>query len=279
MNLSEARARAMDRLAKADVPLPALEADMLVCEAAGLTRTDIHSHPEKPFSVSASARLETMICRREKREPIQYILGVCGFRGEEYEVGPGCLVPRPETELLVTEALHVFDTGRFADWGTGSGCLAASMLLERPASAAIALEHEPAAIRRAWKNLYTKGLLDRCLLWHCGFARAPVDEGTLDLVVSNPPYIPTDELSGLMPEVSLYEPVRALDGGADGLDAYRILLPWASFVLRSGGFLVAETGGGDQPAVVSAMAPESFDHEKTVNDLNGTARVLVLKRK
>ncbi|MEA3507329.1 MAG: peptide chain release factor N(5)-glutamine methyltransferase [Synergistota bacterium] len=279
MNLREARARAMDRLARAGIPLPALEADMLVCEAAGLTRTCIHSHPEKSFTVAASAKLDQMLCRREKRESIQYILGVCGFRGEDYEVGPGCLVPRPETELLVKEALDVFETGRFADWGTGSGCLAASLLLERPASTAIALEREPAAIRRAWKNLRSMGLLDRCLLWHCVRAQAPVDEGTLDLVVSNPPYISTHELPGLMPEVSLYEPVRALDGGADGLDAYRILLPWAALVLRQGAFLVAETGGGDQPAEVAALASDSFDHEKTVNDLNGAARVLVLKRK
>ena len=159
---------------------------------------------------------------------------------------------RPETELVVEEALRHFVKGSFLDWGTGSGCIAATILAERPLSRGVAIEVSPQAIEWAWKNLRRYNLLHRCLLWHSReMSDIPVPSQSLDLIISNPPYIPTAAIGRLMKEVAGYEPYVALDGGEDGLLYYKELLHVAPIWLKPGGMLVVELGDSSQGEVLA----------------------------
>jgi release factor glutamine methyltransferase len=219
------------------------------------------------------------VSRRKEREPLQYILGSCPFMDLSIAVGPGCLIPRPETEMLVVESRKHFSGGVFLDWGTGSGCLASAILIENPRSRCIAVEKEPLALSWAWKNLKYLDLLGRCLLMHTSDPRkVNIHDPGLDMVVSNPPYIPSGKIQQLMPEVSAHEPSAALDGGPDGLAPYRLLVPWSAHALRPGGVLILEIGDDSQVSEIEMMSGRSFSLESIVPDLQGISRVLVLKR-
>ncbi|MCL2767806.1 MAG: peptide chain release factor N(5)-glutamine methyltransferase, partial [Synergistaceae bacterium] len=217
------------------------EAKILLLELSGLSETEIAAHPEKNVETLNCTKIFESVERRMKREPLQYILGKAWLWGKEYSIGEGVLIPRPETELLVEAALEN-DFDSFLDWGTGSGCIAASLLCERPAICGVAAEVSPISLVRAFENLKRLGVINRCILWH---SRTPDDIplSQTDLIVSNPPYVEAGKLSGLMPEVR-YEPVTALDGGADGLDFYRMLVRYAPTKLRPGGRLLFEIGEG-----------------------------------
>ncbi|MCL1941337.1 MAG: peptide chain release factor N(5)-glutamine methyltransferase [Synergistaceae bacterium] len=217
------------------------EAKMLLLELSGLSEIEIMAHPEANVAAQNCAKIFEAVGRRTQREPLQYILGKAWFWGKEFSVGEGVLIPRPETELLVEAALEG-DFDYFLDWGTGSGCIAAALLCERPGARGVAAETNPLSLIRAHENLRRLGVASRCVLWH---SRSPFDIPLrrADLIVSNPPYIKTDEMPNLMAEVRR-EPVIALDGGADGLDFHRTLIDYAQKVLRPGGRLLFEIGEG-----------------------------------
>ena len=168
------RAAARERLSQAGIQNAAQEADWLLCHASGFSAAALLAHQDNPLDEAAQKRLELELRRRENGEPIQYILGSAPFRDLELEVGPGALVPRPETELLVDLALSLLpdDGFVFMDWGTGSGCIAASILLERPRAFGFLAERNPKALSCAWRNLRRLGLLGRALLIH---SRTPGD--------------------------------------------------------------------------------------------------------
>ncbi|MGC9490279.1 MAG: peptide chain release factor N(5)-glutamine methyltransferase [Thermovirgaceae bacterium] len=278
MKVGRARNLATEHLRKAHVESPGFEADLLLEWASGLSRAFLHSHPETDLSAEVCARFQGAIERRCRREPFQHITGEAVFFGLSLESSRGALVPRPETEILVEAALENLHGGFFIDWGTGSGCIAAAILVNRPRAFCFAVECSPAALQIAWRNLKKHGLLSRALLWHGKEPwKVPVKPGSADLVVSNPPYIPDSRILSLMPEVRLYDPRKALSGGSDGLDAYRALLPWAFHVLKSGGALVLEIGGQEQEREVRNLAG-SFRFEEIRRDYQGHPRVLVLKK-
>jgi len=279
LDLRELRKETAAILAEAGVESPRLEADLLISHITGWERASLMAHPERPFPDDLFPALEEALRRRAAREPLQYITGVCEFMGRTFRVGPGCLVPRPETELLVLESRKYFRQGTFLDWGTGSGCIAASILLDNTESRCVAVDGSPRAIAWAWRNFKEKNLLGRCLLCHSpSFERIPMPQGGFGMIVSNPPYIPTGVIPGLMPEVSRYEPLCALDGGGDGFDHYRSLAQWARTSLAPGGIFIIEMGSDEQAERFISTARETMRPLSIVRDLQGSARVVVLKR-
>lgn len=278
MKVGRARSLAASCLRTACVESPSFEADLLLEWASGLSRAFLHAHPETDLSKEACERFQGAMKRRCRREPLQHVIGEAVFFGLSLEAGRGALVPRPETEILVETALENFSGGFFVDWGTGSGCIAAAILVKRPRAFCLAVERSPAALLIAWRNLKKHGLLSRTLLWHGREPwKVPVQPGSVDLVASNPPYIPDSRILSLMPEVRLHDPREALSGGIDGLEAYRLLLPWAFYVLKKGGALVLEIGGQEQEREVRNLAG-SFRFAGTCQDYQGHPRVLVLKK-
>ncbi|MDO9509461.1 MAG: peptide chain release factor N(5)-glutamine methyltransferase [Thermovirgaceae bacterium] len=279
MDLKDARSLAAREIGAAGIERPWYEADLIISSLTGYDRSRLHADPHKTLSDEMVPIFLEAISRRAEREPLQYILGNCRFMDLTLAVGPGCLIPRPETELLVIESRKHFRRGVFLDWGTGSGCLAAAILQDNPESRCIAVEKEPKAIMWAWKNLKNSVLLGRCLLWHSGDpGRVPVPGPGLEMIVANPPYIPSGEIPGLMPEVSMFEPSSALDGGLDGLDFYRLLVPWSAEVLRPGGVLILEIGDDGQAREIETICSRVFSVESLVRDLQGISRILVLKK-
>ncbi|MGC9371798.1 MAG: peptide chain release factor N(5)-glutamine methyltransferase [Thermovirgaceae bacterium] len=278
MKVGRARSLAAACLKNACVESPNFETDLLLEWASGFSRAFLHAHPETDLSAEACAQFQGAIERRCSREPLQHITGEAGFFGLSLEAARGALVPRPETEILVETALENFTGGFFIDWGTGSGCIAAAILVNRPRAFCVAVDRSPGALQVAWRNLKKHGLLSRTLLWHGKEPwKVPVKPGSADLVASNPPYIPDSRILSLMPEVRLHDPREALSGGSDGLEAYRILLPWAFHVLKSGGALVLEIGGQKQEREVRNLTG-SFRFAGTLRDYQGHSRVLVLKK-
>jgi release factor glutamine methyltransferase len=279
LELREARKLASTRLAEAGIERPWFEADLLICHILRIERVTLLAHPERIFPGDHIPGLMDALERRAAREPLQYITGHCEFMGHLFRVGPGCLVPRSETELLVLESRKHFRGGVFLDWGTGSGCIAVSILLDNPRSRSVAVDSSPRALSWAWGNLKESGLLRRCLLCHSpSFERIPVPTAGFEMIISNPPYIPTEVIPELMPEVGRYEPTSALDGGKSGFDHYRTLVEWAPAVLAPGGALILEMGTDEQAERLISIIQKPMIFESITRDLQGNARVIVLKR-
>jgi len=222
------------------------------------------------------------VARRLVGEPLQYILGEAHFWGISFEVGEGVLIPRPDTEFLVESALRHLPAdfpSLFLDWGTGSGCIAIALLMERPGARAIMAEKNPRSIAWAWKNIRRNKLNGRALLWHShGLGDIPVEKGSLDLVVSNPPYIPTKNIADLMHEVRDHEPHMALDGGGDGMNYYRTLFHSAPALLKEGGALIMEMGDAAQAEKAKTIAPNSIILTEEIADFSGNPRCMVWER-
>jgi release factor glutamine methyltransferase len=248
------------------------EAKMLLLELSGFSETEIMAYPEKNVETHDCIKILESTERRMKREPLQYILGKSWFWGREFSVGEGVLIPRPETELLVEAALEE-DFDSFLDWGTGSGCIAAALLCERPGINGVAAEINPLSIVRAFRNFKRLGVIDRCILWH---SHSPDDIpiSYTDLIISNPPYIETGKISSLMAEVQ-HEPLIALDGGDDGLDFYRMLIRYAPAKLRQGGRMLFEIGEG-QADYFRYNLPCEFKLNYIRKDYQGIERIVSL---
>ncbi|MDR2527925.1 MAG: peptide chain release factor N(5)-glutamine methyltransferase [Synergistaceae bacterium] len=250
MTLAKIRKLLIESLRVSEAVNSVQEADMFLCRLLNVARASVLGHPEKILTKEESAAVLKALDRRASGEPAQYILGEAHFWGLTFQVGEGVLIPRPETELLVEMALAYLPPSSpslFLDWGTGSGCVAAALLLERPLARAVLAEKNPLSLWWAWRNLKRHGLLSRGLLWHSREPRdIPVWKNSLDLVVGNPPYIPTGEIPNLMREVREHEPHLALDGGKDGLDCCQALLRFAPLWLKTDGVLILEIGGASQ---------------------------------
>ncbi len=279
MNAAEAGRRLIRELTAAGVPSPVLEAGMILSFVCGLPTSFFLARPDFELTEERMAELLRISERRSRREPLQYILGEWDFFGRTLATPPGVLIPRPETELLVEKTLERLPgEGTFLDWGTGGGCIALSILHEKPASSGIAADSNPLALRTAWNNLHRYNVLSRCLLWH---SRTPDDipasASSLDVLVSNPPYIPTERLETLMEEVR-YEPLSALDGGTDGADCYRGLFAAGERMLKPNGSLLFEVGDGAQAVFLEKIALECFKLDGIIDDFSKTPRVISWRR-
>ena len=300
-----------------------LSAEWLLSEATGLRRIDLYVNFERPLSMEERDVLRGFVTRRASGEPLQYITGEVAFRHIAVKVRPGVLIPRPETEVLVSEALALLpaperrcaedslsyaeleellapkeeaDEGQEAKGGeepalaldsscaplvadlcTGSGCIACSIAYERPRARVVATDLAPEAVALARENAVALGLEDRVRVLECNLADAIPDRlnGSFDLVVSNPPYIPDAVMEKLPDEVSDFEPRLALAGGPDGLDIFREMLPIMHRLLRVGGAFACELHEEclDDAAILARGA--GYESVEVKADLAGRPRILV----
>lgn len=262
-------------LAEANVDTPRLDARLLLAHAAGLTQAGLLQDPNR--SVDAAA-YRALLDRRVAREPVALILGHQEFWSLPFAVSNATLVPRPDTETLIEAALAVLDRAAIRsvlDLGTGTGCLLLAALSELPGAWGVGVDLVPAAASLAQCNARALGLHGRAAFL-CG-EWATAISGQFDLVLSNPPYISAPDLTSLMPEVKRYEPMSALNGGDDGLEAYRAILPDLRALLSPGGLAVLELGIGQSDAVTALATASGLRQAGLRSDLSGVPRALLLR--
>ena len=279
--LVEAWASARNRLTAAGIDTPVIDARVLLEAAAGATRADLLNDPRRPLSAEQAERLDAYLGRRERREPISHILGRKGFWTLMLQVGPQVLTPRPETELIVSQALEAFAPSapfKLLDLGVGSGAIALAILAERPAARALGVDASEEALAVARDNAAQLGLAGRLALLRGDWTTGLGDDA-FDLVVANPPYVRSGDIAGLDPEVRDYEPRLALDGGADGLEAYRRLAPEVLRVLKPGGRFLLEIGAAQAREVTALMQAAGAGEPGVLKDLAGHDRVVAGQKK
>lgn len=257
------------------------EARLLLRHVTGWSAARLVSEPRAVVPEPAAARFEALVEARAGRAPIAYLLGEREFWSLPIAVGPGALVPRPETETLVEAVLgRIPDRAaalRVLDLGTGSGCLLVALLHLYPRAFGLGVDRSAEALAWARANLARHGLLGRAALVRADWAAALV--GPFDLVVANPPYVASGELAGLAPEVARHEPPAALDGGPDGLAAYRAILPDLSRLLAPDGLACLEIGRGQEGPLAAEAAAHGLEIATMRADLAGIVRCLVLRRR
>ena len=271
---------------KHDIESPRLDAEILLAHSLGLNRIDLYLRYDQPLDADELAAYRQIVKRRAAREPVAYIVGRREFWGLDLKVGPQVLTPRPDTERLVEVALALLasmadrSVVRVLDLGTGSGCIALALAHSFPPAQVVATDISRPALGVARGNVAHHGLEDRIqLVAGKGVAMFAPSHTRFDLIVSNPPYIPTAEIERLEPEVRDYEPRGALDGGGDGLAAYRRIIPAAAGLLRAGGQLMVEIGW-DQREAVMRLARQS-GHYRQIEcfaDYGGNDRVMRMER-
>lgn len=275
-SLVKAWTMARAKLEAAQIEQPVIDARLMLEAAAGASRTDIITDPHRPLTETQLAILETYVERRCRREPVSHILGRKGFWKVMLSVNAHVLSPRPDTETIVERALVAFPEGRafsILDLGVGSGAILLAILAERSAAKGLGVDRSAEAIAVARDNAASLGLERRCAFLR-GDWTAGLEDLRFDLVVSNPPYIPTDEIETLEPEVRDHEPRIALDGGPDGLDAYRHLAPGIMRVLKPGGVFFVEIGPGQSSAVEALFQDAGAAEVHTIKDLSDRLRVV-----
>jgi len=269
---------------KYGIDSPRLTAEILLGFCLGIRRLDLYLQHDRPLEKQELAQFKTLISRRRNHEPVAYITGEKGFYESRFQVGPGVLIPRPDTEILVTTALDLLAEApvkqqTVLDLGTGSGAIVVSLAKAAPENRFFAGDISAAALDTARKNACREKTATIFFFrgsWFDALTPCPV----FDLIVSNPPYIPTASTTGLAPEIQNHEPVSALDGGPDGLDCIQKMLVSACDYLAPGGHLLLEIGY-DQKSDVMAFAKTcpGYDTIACIKDLAGHDRVVHLKKK
>jgi release factor glutamine methyltransferase len=263
--------------AAAGIESAALDARLILCAALGVDHADLVREPDHAIGVAAE-KLALLATRRIARAPVSRILGHREFYGLDFVLGPAALDPRPDTEILVDTILDTLrprsDTPlRLLDLGVGSGAILAALLSKLPSAYGIGVDRSEAACRIARNNLARLELASRSAVV-CGDWTAPLG-GIFDAIVSNPPYIASAEIEGLAPEVRDHDPRAALDGGWDGLAAYRVLAPAVAALLAPGGFVAFEVGAAQSESVVTLLAATgALETVSSVRDLGGHSRVV-----
>jgi release factor glutamine methyltransferase len=275
-------ANAAQMLRQAKMESPELDARVLLCHAAGLSHEDYVGQPDRPLSAASASRFTALVERRLAGEPVSRILGFREFYGRDFRIDRNTLDPRPDTETLIEAALDLVARKQLAgapleilDLGTGSGAILLTLLAELPCARGLGADLSLGALSVARANAEALGVAARARFvvsdWLEGIA------GGFDLIVANPPYIASGAIAGLAPEVRLHDPKLALDGGADGLAAYRAIAASASRVLRSGGSLLVEIGPDQADAVLALFKQNGLRADASDGvwrDLAGRARVV-----
>ena len=293
MTVAEAIREGEQALAAAAVPNARLDAEVLLAFVLGTRRDLLPARFRDPVDAASAGRFRELVDRRgADRVPLQYLTGVQEFYSLEFQVGPGALIPRPETELLVAE-LIAFAAERgagsggrgldAADVGTGSGCIAVASAVHVPGLRMLAFDVSPEAIRIAADNARRHGVLDDApgrgsVRVAIGDLLGAVRPGTLDAVVSNPPYVATRELEGLQAEVRAHEPPVALVSGGTGLEIYERLIPQAAAALRPGGLFALELAAGRHDPVRGMLERGPWAGFAFRDDFQGFPRALVARR-
>jgi release factor glutamine methyltransferase len=280
MTISQARRAVAECLRGRGFDTPDLDARLLVGHALGLDHGTLAVAAARALTRAEAERLEAVLARRLAHEPVARIRGSKEFWSLPFAVTPDVLVPRPDTETVVEAALAVVGRDRalrIADLGTGSGAILLALLSELPTTYGIGTDRSERALAVARRNAVDLRLADRAGFVACDFADAVA--GPCDLVVANPPYIPSDDIASLARDVRDYDPRLALDGGADGLSAYRVIAADAARVLVPGGWLVVEFGIGQAGAVAGLLARCGLAVPgEPRRDLSGRPRVVIGQR-
>jgi len=274
---------ACEKFLQAGVSSPRLDAEILIAEGLNISRTALLTHPERILSKAEIEMLAHRIQRRVLREPVSHILGVQEFWSIEFEVSEKVLTPRPETEILIEQCLKVLGKTpvpmRILDLGTGSGILSIILAKEIPQSQVTAIEQSVEALQVARKNILRHAVTHQ-VSFVSGDLMTVDWQGPYHLIVSNPPYIESADLPQCMPEVYQYEPAQALDGGRDGLDYYRFIVPKAWENLTDNGLLVLEIGHTQAESVVDFMKRDSaYQDIQVVQDYSGYDRVVLARKR
>lgn len=273
------------RLRAAGIDTALLDGRLIVCHVTGLSDVDLIARPQTLVCDEHVSQIEEMIGRRQAGEPVSRLIGCKEFFGRGFKVAPTTLDPRPDTEVLVETALRLLGglqgkrPARVLDIGTGTGVIVITLLAEVPSATGVATDMSQDALEVCHSNAVALGVDDRletvCTNWADGVT------GKFDLVVSNPPYIASHEIAGLAADVRDYDPGLALDGGPDGLDAYRAIFSDAAGWLQPEGHVLAEFGKGQHDEVVQIAAQEGFvlidDSTGLVRDLAGVIRCAVFR--
>lgn len=276
LTLVKAWTAAKDRLKDAGIDQPSIDARLMLEVAAGVSRTEIVTDPYRELTPEQQATLEEYLSRRARREPVSHIIGRKGFWKILLQVNKNVLTPRPETEVIVDEVLKAFPEQMgfsMLDLGVGSGTILLAVLAERPAAKGLGIDASADALAVAKDNAASLDLNTRAAFMHGDWTAGLGDAG-FDLVVSNPPYIPTAVIDTLEPEVRDHEPRLALDGGTDGLDAYRLLAPEILRVLKPAGMFAVEIGHDQAKDVEALFRAAGAQEVRTVKDLSTHDRVV-----
>lgn len=279
------------RLKTANIDTPRLDAEVLLAHTLHVSKSCLYGRLQERVADSQKTEFQQSVVRRTQREPVAYITGRQEFWSLEFQVNPCVLIPRPDTEILVETALRLLTASRITaprilDMGTGSGCIAVALATEFPHADIWAVDRTQASLSVAQKNAQTHQVGHR-ITFACGDLLAPVPSGVpfFDLLVTNPPYIASQALDTLQPEVRLWEPQVALDGGVDGLDFYGRLLYDSPDYIRPGGWLVAEIGETQKDALVQLGQKVQLGHKQCRlrfrlcrQDYAGRDRVVVFQR-
>ncbi|HEX5889399.1 MAG TPA: peptide chain release factor N(5)-glutamine methyltransferase [Pyrinomonadaceae bacterium] len=280
VSIGEALRRASRELDQGGVAEARREAGSLLSHVIGKDRTFLISHAGDVLGARELESFENAIARRAKGEPAQYITGTQDFYGRAFRVTPDVLIPRPETELLVEAALQVMNDGPvICDVGTGSGCIAITLLCERSDARAVAVDVSEAALEVARTNAQTLLVHDRIdfRVSDC-FAALREGKDLFEVIVSNPPYVSANQLPGLQREVRDHEPLVALSPGDDGLSIIRRLLNDSPRFLRARGYLLMEIGFDQGETVQQLVDPNIWTLKEVHPDLQGIPRIVVLQK-
>lgn len=280
MTRAEALRDLRQAFSAAGLDTAALDARRLVLGALGIGAADLASRPEEPLTPDQAETLGVLKRRRLAREPVARLFGETEFWGLPFALSDETLIPRPDTETVVEIALRLLPDRdaplRLLDLGTGTGCLLVALLHERPGAVGLGIDRSRGALATAQRNARRNRVGDRALFAQSDWAAAV--RGPFDLVVSNPPYIASPVIATLEPEVREHDPRLALDGGTDGLDAYRVILAEAPRLLGPRGLLLMEIGFDQAEALRALSAGFPLEFLGIHPDLNGNPRCVALKR-
>lgn len=267
-------------LAKKGIDSPRLQSELIVSHVLNLPRLQLYLNFDKQVSEKDAALIRDLVIQRGKRIPLQYILGYTEFFGINIKIDRRALIPRPETEILVETSLDIIKdihSPVVLDFGTGSGCISIAIATKRDDTRIVAIDTSKEAIELATENAAGSNTSGRIqFLLSDGFAEIPKDL-KFDLIVSNPPYIPSEEIPSLQPEITGHEPVIALDGGKDGLKFYRYLAENAGNFLKEDRFMALELGCGQAGLVSEILTKNKWEVLKIIRDYNKIERVIVAK--
>jgi release factor glutamine methyltransferase len=282
----EAIQRSSEFLAKKGVESPRLQVELMLADLLQLPRLKLYLNFDRPLDDAQTGRLRAMVQRRGQREPLQHILGSACFCGLDFGVGSEALIPRQETEVLCERAwqhLGALATSSSArpcalDMGTGTGCLAVTLAVKCPEATIHAADISDKALKLARQNAARHSLAERIVFHTSDLFSALAEAGPFDLIVSNPPYIPTAVLETLAPEVRTFDPILALDGGPDGLIYYRRLAKEAGAYLKKGGVLMVEFGDDQENPITSIFQEHDWVVDELLRDLAGQMRIMIAHR-
>ncbi len=271
-----------DYLEKKGIENSRRNVEELLCLTLKCKRLDLYLKFEMPLKPEELATYREFFKRRANREPLQYILGETDFYNSKIKLHKKVLIPRPETEILVEKVLEKVDSldlesVKILDIGTGSGCIAISLALEIPDSKVLGIDLSEDAISLATDNAVFNEVPNAKFIKRNALDN-PRKTGIFDLIVSNPPYIESSEIPKLMPEVKDFEPILALDGGEDGFDFYRKIIPNCHSLLKDGGFVFFEVGHTQAQKLKEILLQNSFSEVEIFKDYSGIERIVSAKK-